>query len=71
MSKIGIYVKNGMGNLANRLFGVATKSKKAELKSLNIQKIGAFSNRRLTNALIGMEIQKSQALEYLHRFQNR
>lgn len=71
MSKIGIYVKNGMDNLANRLFGTAAKSKKAELKLLNSQKIDVFSNRRLTNALIDMEIQKSQALAYLHRFQNR
>ena len=70
-NNVGTYVKNGANNLLNKLFGITTKNQKPKLKHLKAQEEHAYFNRQLSDALVEIEIQKSQALKYLRGFQNR
>ncbi len=70
-NKMGTYIRNSANNLSNKLFGITTRKRKPKLKHLNTQKADAHFERQLSKAFVETELPKSQALEYLRRFQNR
>jgi hypothetical protein len=58
-------------NLLGKLFGIITKNQKVQLKHLKSERTDTYHDIQLANVLLKVENQKSQALEYVHRFQNR
>ena len=70
-NNVGTYVKNGANNLLNKLFGITTENQKPKLKRLKAREEHAYFDRQLSDALVEIEIRRSQALKYLRGFQNR
>ena len=70
-NRIEGYVKNDAKNLLGKLFGITTKNQKVQLKHLKSERTDTYHDIQLADVLLKVENQKSQALEYVRRFQNR
>jgi len=65
------YVKIDAKNLLGKLFGITTKNRKVHLKHLKSERTDTYHDIQSADVLLKVENQKSQALEYVRRFQNR